>query len=271
MLIFPNSIKDDADRPTIIFKSISSTTRNDTHIVLPIPQSLQFSDSAAYNNSELGFGGAMVLNAARSDSTAGAIQGSLTAAVAAVPKDLKTLAGFAGTKLLSGELRSAVGVATGTTLNKNIVTEFTGVATRQYSYAFKLISGSAQESKTVKDIVNTLRTGLYPEGSALQLTYPPTWNINFMKSGLDIEYLPNIFECYLTTMSASYNSSMNLFHDDGSPAECDIQMTFMETRALTLDDIKRLEESPFKPSNSALNQPFGDSAASNVADAINAR
>ena len=243
MIIFPPSIiNNDTDRPVIVFTSVATKAENDAYIVLPIPQALQFSDSAAYNNSELGFQGSMVLNAGRSNSASDAVSNVTGQALNAIPKSLQEAAGLLGSNLLKGEFKSAVGIATGTTLNKNIVTEFSGVSTRQFGFQFKLVSTSAQESRIIKEMIETFRKGLYPEGNSLQLRYPPTWYINFKKDGKDIEYIPRIFETYLTNMSTSYNSSLNLFHEDGSPVEVDLNITFMESRALTLDDIRNLEK-----------------------------
>lgn len=247
MTIFPPSIQNDTERPIIVFKNISNLAKNDEHIVFPIPQSIQFTDSAAYNNSELGFTGTTLLNSLNSMGTASPIKSMLDASAAKLPKDLKSLAGLAGSKLLgAGELRSAIGIATGTTLNKNVVTEFSGVATRQFGFQFKLISASEQEANTVRNIINLFRLGLYPKGTSLQLQYPPTWYIDFLRGDENITHIPKIFETYLTTMSTSYNSSMNLFHKDGSPVETDLQLTFIESRALTHKDVESLIERPFE-------------------------
>ena len=248
MLIFPPSLQEhDKDRPVIVFKTISKNeAKNDSHIVFPIPQAIQFSDSAAYGNADLGFGGAMILNAGLSNSSPAAASNVLNQVRNSLPGDMKSLAGLLGSQILKGDSRQAVGIATGTTLNKNIVTEFTGVSTRQFGFQFKLMSGSVQESNVIREIVDTLRRGIYPEGNSLQLKYPPTWTINFMKGGEQIKYLPKIFEVYLTTMSTSYNASANLFHEDGSPIETDIQLSFTESRVLTLDDVKSLETREYK-------------------------
>lgn len=269
MNIFPPSIaQDDMNRPVIIFKNITNLDKNDEHIVFPIPQSIQFSDSAAYNNSELGFSGSLVLNSIKNSGDQSVIKGAVEQAKAAVPRDLQALAGIAGSNLLGGELRSAVGVATGTTLNKNIVTEFSGVATRQYSFQFKLISNSQQEADIIRNIVSLFRKGMYPKGTSLQLKYPPTWYINFKKDGQDIDYLPKAFETYLTSLSTTYNSSLNLFHKDGSPVETDIQLSFIESRALTLDDIESLERRPFKQGDFSKYSEATASAASLVSSAL---
>lgn len=247
MLIFPPSItKDDANRPVIIFRNTVSTAKTDEHIVFPIPQSLQFGDSASYNNTELGFSGSMIVSGGRSQTVNDAFMNVVNQAQSVVPKDMRSLAGLLGAKFTSGTTNAAIGVATGTTLNKNIVTEFSGVGTRQFSFQFKLIATSKKESTLIKDICDTFRLGLYPEGNSLQLKYPPTWYINFKKGGTDISYIPKIFETYLTSMSTSYNNSMNLFHADGSPVEIDLQLSFTESRALTKADIKSLVERPFE-------------------------
>lgn len=248
MIIFPPSIRDrDPDRPLIIFRNAVAATTNDTVIAMPIPQSIQFSDGASYNNQELGLSGSAILNAGRSTSITDAGTNLAAQVKSSMPKDLRSLVALtAGSSSVNGPARSAIGIATGTTLNKNIVTEFSGVQTRSFSFQFKLISTSLQESQLIRKIVDSFRIGLYPEGNSLQLRFPPTWYINFKKNGKDIGYLPKIFQTYLTSMATSYNSSMNMFHEDGAPVEVDVQVSFMETRALTKADILKLESGPYK-------------------------
>ena len=92
----------------------------------------------------------------------------------------------------------------------------------------------------------------------LILTYPPIWNIHFYDgartelsdsapasprlTAAENTKLPGIHDCYLIAMNAVYNSSSNMFHEDGHPIETDVQLTFEETRALTLTDIANLSE-----------------------------
>lgn len=245
-----------------------SDAENDQYVVFPIPASLQFSDSAAYNNSELGFSGSMILNAATASNASGALSNIGSQLSKSMPDNVRSLAGLIASQTTKGETRSAIGIATGTTLNKNIITEFTGVGTRQFSFQFKLISSSVRESYMIKDIVELFREGLYPEGNSLQLKYPPTWYIQFKKGMQPIHFLPKIFESYLTTMSTAYNTTMNLFHEDGSPVEVDIQLTFMESRALTLDDVKSLKERDATPSDFMGNIKGTTAAAVEAAHSI---
>lgn len=248
MLIFPPQLAQPGqeDRPLIVFRNQLKKTSRAQHIVFPIPQSIQFSDSASYNPTELGFSGASILTVGRSSNVESAFSSLKNNALGAIPSNLKHLAGLISANKLSGETKSAMGIATGTTMNKNMVSEFSGISTRQYNFQFKMISQNITESDLIKNIVNTFRDGLYPEGDSLQLRYPATWYINFMQREMNIKYLPKMFETYLQNMSTTYNSTMNLFHFDGSPVECDIQLSFIESRALTQQDIRNLEDHEFR-------------------------
>jgi hypothetical protein len=249
MIIFPPSIvNDDINRPVIIFRNRVKTDQPDKHIVFPIPQSIQFSDSATYNNNaEIGFKGGLILAAGRSQSVKDAFSNVASGAISAIPSSIKDLTQMlsAHSSRLDNGVKSAIGIATGKATNMNIVTEFSGIQTRAFSFQFKLVMTSKKESDIVKNICDTFRVGLYPEGTSAQLTYPATWYINFTKGGKEIDYIPKIFETYLTGMTATYNPSSNLHHVDGSPVEMDLQLSFVESRALTKADVVSLVKSPF--------------------------
>ena len=85
---------------------------------------------------------------------------------------------------------------------------------------------------------------MYPIANDLILTYPPIWSIKFFDGSESSENkkLPGLYDCYLIGMSAVYNGSGNMFHADGHPVETEVQLTFEETRALTLADISKLSE-----------------------------
>lgn len=249
-LYFPSDLSN-GKRP--IMQMICTKARpglNDTfYIYLPMPQSLQFSDAATYNDAELGMAGmaAGALGAAQSGGISGASEYVARTLKGAVPNSLGELGQLAAQMTpLPDEVKSAVSIGLGTTLNKNITTEFTGMATRRFAFQMKFMSKSEGESQTIRNICRAFRIGLYAEGNALQLQYPPTWNINFKHgTGSDLEYVPRIYECYLDTMSTTYNSSSNLWFEDGAPLECDLNLTFIETRALTATDIKDLDDTSF--------------------------
>jgi hypothetical protein len=229
-------------RPYVFFQC---TARNSQVIALPIPGSLQFSDGATYNNTELGFLGGSLANIASTVSSQGLSGESVKTALA--NEFLNKKSEYSGASIgtlvqgitaMTGAnegLQSAISIGTGTTVNKNITTEFTSTNTRVFSFQFQLIPRTSSESTKIKNIVKTFREGLYPESIGFQLKYPPKWKIRFPQNS----HLPKIGETYLTEVNTTYNGSTNMWRDDGSPLETTIQVSFMETKAYTYDTIPK--------------------------------
>jgi hypothetical protein len=213
-------------------------------IYLPAPESIQFRDSAAYNDTELGFKGAQIANGASALSgNGGSMLDGLKNLVGSIPTSMRGLVGAAANILpMSEETRTAVGIGSGTTLNKNIATEFTQVGTRTFSFEFLLVPTSETEATIINDIVKTFRENLYPSGTAYQLKYPPKWKIQFVtqpNGSSDLEYLPKIYkETYLESFESSYNSLGNIWRTNSAPLDTTISVTFLESKALTKEDIQ---------------------------------
>ena len=126
-------------------------------------------------------------------------------------------------------------------LAPNTNTTFQSSNIRSYSFSFKLVSRSQKEAASIKSIVNTFRANMYPEGNDVILSYPPVWEIRFYnEDSRENAYLPKIYQTYLTSMTATFNASTNIFHRDGAPVETDVALSFQETKALTKNDIKTL-------------------------------
>ena len=271
-LVYPNELRS-AKRPMMELKCFTPNDNGEFVVYVPIPLNVGFDDGASYNDAELGiFGGlAMaaarnVTNGAQSGGLEGALKGALQTGQGAYNKALDSGMAANTTKgLISGiinasgvaseGIQSGVSIGMGARLNKNITTEFTGVGTREFSFAFKFIAKSQSESQTINNIVKGFRSNLYPIGNFVSLKYPPTWRIRFIDgiNGDDIKYLPKIFECYLTGLTTNFNASANIWHSDGSPIETDITIGFKESRALTYDDIKLLEQKAYEQGDN-LNQ-----------------
>jgi hypothetical protein len=249
----PDSIS--VNRPIIMFTCASRVTNgNAQYIGFPIPQGIEFSDGASYDDASLGYGGAaiasvasdLVSSASRVDKANALMGGGGIDQLKGQFGDvgLKSV-GIAAAGSLDEGARSAVGIGMKMTMNKHIVTEFTGIGTRSFGFKFKLVGSSKKESEIIRNIGTAFRNGLYPEADVLALKYPPTWTIRFMMGNNDISYLPKIWECYLTSLNVSYNGSANLWHTDGAPIECDITVSFKETRALRHQDIRQLDTDAF--------------------------
>jgi hypothetical protein len=255
-LVFPDELRS-AKRPMMELKCFAPNDNGEFVVYVPIPSNVSFGDGASYNDAELGVIGGLAMAAARninSGAQSGGLEGAIAGAVKtgtnayekASMKDL--IAGAIGKAPVGSEVRTGVSIGMGATLNKNITTEFTGVGTREFSFAFKFIAKSESESQIIANIVKGFRSNLYPIGNFISLKYPPTWRIRFIDgvNGGDISYLPKIFECYLTGLTTNFNASVNIWHSDGSPIETDITVAFKESRALTYEDIKLLETKAYE-------------------------
>jgi hypothetical protein len=252
-----------------LMQMICNTPRNNLNdsffVWLPVPLNLQFADAATYNDAELNAAGMIggALSAAATGGIAGASNylGNLKGSI---PNSLSELGQLASSMApLNENVKSAISIGLGTTLNKNITSEFTGMATRRFQFAFKFMAKSKSESEMIRNISRAFRIGLYAEGNTLQLKYPPTWSINFLDgNGSVLEYIPKIYECYLETLNVSYNQSANVWFSDGAPLECDLSLSFIETRALTAEDIRSLDDAPFNRLASQVN--FNNFDASSI-------
>lgn len=254
---------------------------SNTRIYLPIPQSIAVSDKADYTAKALGMAGKAVTQGLGGKSwkdAADAVEKSVTGM--GINALLASVVNALGSKV-SPEVTSAANIGSGTVPNPYLMTEFTGVETRQFTFNFKMIPTSAAEAKMIKDIIYAFRLGLYPKSNIFQLTYPPTWTIRFIahdpqdSSLTDIDYLPRIFETFLVDAQATFNAAGNMWRVDGAPLETDLALSFMETRALTNEDITKLNIQSYSkaafdlPSSSSSNlltpnQPASGSVNVNV-------
>lgn len=282
-LIYPVELRG-TNRPMMRMKCVKpntnmSKTLKPIDIYVPIPVGITFEDGASYNDAELNILGGLAMNAARNinaGASAGGIEGALAGALKTGQDALGTVktrdivAGIvAKIPGVDSEIKSGVAIGMGTTLNKNVTTEFTGVGTRNFSFTFKFVSKSEEETNVIKNIIETFRSNLYPVGNFISLQYPPTWNIQFLNgvSGEDIPYLPKIFECYLKGLSSNFNPSANVWRRGGSPIETDVTVQFVESRALTYEDIKSLEARAFQEGDFA--RLYGGGTEEGVRNIIN--
>lgn len=236
-LIFPDSLKEKSVYPIIRF-SVNNAPGSQS-ICLPIPQGLTFGDNMNYSTIDLGLIGDAAKQAVETVSKEGINSGSLSKIgvmtmdkISSINKEAAAL--IASRQLGNEAVTQVVGLGVKKILAPNTNSIFQGSAIRQFGFQFKLVSRTESEAKTAKAIVDTFRKYMYPEGTNdnILLSYPNTWKIEFDRADL-----PKIWECYLTSLSANYNSSTNAFYSDNSPLETDINVTFQETRALNRSDL----------------------------------
>ena len=246
------SFPDDLRSSNLPYAQFSTAGSNEsTVIALPIPPGLSVGDGMSYSTINLGVIGTIMSETMTQMGKQSTVSGALGAGVGAMVGSVINKAGqlnaAAAASILSRKLgfetvADTVDFSQKQVIAPNTNTTFQNSNIRSYAFSFKLVARTKNEAQSIKFIVDSLRRNMYPEGKDVVLSYPPIWKIKFMDSDNNrSKYLPRIWETYLTSLTTTFNASTNIFRDDGSPVETDIAVTFQETRALTADDIRKLQ------------------------------
>jgi hypothetical protein len=257
-LIFPLELGK-GDRPTVEFtcfvKQGDDSKPKRLHTYFPIPAGLNFSDSAEYNNVNLGMLGGAVFTAAQKALQDGTgVQGAASDVISKMTSTGKAEAGSIALKQIAQKLsgqQDAISLATRKVANPNTNVTFSGHNVRTFSFTFKMIAKSQKEALLIRRINERFRhytyANLVDDETGFMLSFPPTWLIRFYdapeKGGefKEIIHIPRIFSCYLTGVNSTFNAGQNTFYNDGAPVEVDMTLEFQETRALTRKDIQDME------------------------------
>lgn len=228
IITYPLGLREKADGsfPHVGFTLSDQSNQQFDRIHLYVPSGFSIPDAASYNTVDLGVvGGTGEGDVTEADSTAQAA---------------KTSTNFGG---IFGELGQAQAIAQGVAVNPNTNLAFGGTQVRSFNFAFKLVSQSAEEANVARKIEQLFRKYMYPElAGKIAIKYPPQFQITFYNGGDINPYMPKIMPCYLMSVTATYNSSSNSFHADGSPVEVDLNLAFQETKALTRGDLFDLDD-----------------------------
>lgn len=254
LLVFPTDLRNSTlgaqYAPYIAFSYKDNQGVPRDRVFLPMPPGLEISDSMSYSTIDLGQIGDIASKAITAMANENTITGAIGAGISAGVADLKNKFQNAkttelikiGLQYTGQESRiPVIDYATSSIRAPNTNTTFQGSNIRRYQFRFKMVARERAESTVIKDIVNAFRTNLYPEGNDVSMEFPGTWDINFYSSG-ENTYLPKVYRCFMTDFSSAYNTSTaNMWHEDGSPVEVDITMSFQEVRALRKKDIQDLK------------------------------
>ena len=236
------------------------------NVSLYLPIAYQVNESLNYDNVNLNASGAATtagLNAG-SDVVSSAARGIMEgfdnigaffdegtggiAARLAAERLARSPAGF----LVPEGIRNSIGLVGRVTVNPNIRTAFRGVNIREFSFQFKFLPKSAEESLEVKNIIRLLRRHAYPEeirpgGIPIGYKYPDLFKIRLL-SGKEGEFKnvgTPIKMAQLRNISTVYNPTTTALHPDGSPTEIDLTLSFAEYKTISRDDIDNEDDDAF--------------------------
>jgi len=261
ILYFPNDLAsaDEALRPIIRFTCFERTGKTGgptTHrIHLPCPPNIAFSDNAQYSSIDLGQMGAVTGQATENIQSGQGIGEAIGQSVDNIDIT-KIVATNVGQKIAPAATGNAL-FANKLIKNPNTNTSYTGSGVRAYTFNFKMVANSAEESIIIKHIHQLFRKQMYAaktfNGEEGLLRYPPTWGIDFMKIKDNKlsrnDYIPVPYACYLTACNTTFNAAADSWHSEGQPFEVDVSINFQETRNLFREDIDRLESIAGDPNN----------------------
>lgn len=222
-------------------------------IQLYFPPTLQYNDAVNYNSANLGAGGMTALGALNSGQSIGsALSSGLTEGMESIfnlakgtlsQEAAKVAASRISSKLPAG-YAAAGSTALQTGLNPGTRLLFDQPNMRSFTFSFKLIPTSPQEAARIKEIVENFRFQLYPReidlnpGIPIGYEFPNIFRIEFAFTGGTLQ-VPKIQYCYLKDVQTAYNAtSGGVFFEDGHPTEIDLNLTFLEYRALSKRDIE---------------------------------
>jgi len=220
-------------------------------VTLYMPQAVQINDGVAYEGAELGvFGAGMEAGLkAGTDGIANAIADGIGSGISDLSKLITGSANQQSARIIAA--RFAPGAAVGgavrsafqTTPNPNARILFKSVNIREFSFTFKLIPKSIEESNEITRIIKFFRTELYPEaikegGINVAYKFPNKMKVILLYNGIEYKEKALSFEfMYLKAFNAVYNPTQSSFFRGGRFSEVDISLTMAEDRTLDKSDV----------------------------------
>ena len=183
---------------------VDTTAGIQATIYLYAPASIQFSDSLAYDNQEMGVLAASFFNAADAAAREGRELGTLETAG-------NTLGGFFAAGAAEMGKRSGISqqlrLRTGVARNPRTEMLFRSPAMRQLSLTWKLMPTNQQESDTIYAMINKMRQHAYPSigntGQKFAFTFPDIFQIDFINKGGGKAQMIQFAKAYCTAINTT--------------------------------------------------------------------
>ena len=138
--------------------------------------------------------------------------------------------------------KEAIEIGVGAALTDRMEMAFKGIDKRKFSYTFKMMPRSQDESDEIKKIVDMFKFHMLPEmvqasSRGRLMRYPSTFDIKYMYQSVENNYLNKVSECYLESMDVDYGGDRyRTFkaNDAGAPpTEVTLTLQFGEIELIT--------------------------------------
>ena len=218
-----------------------ATVRMPVSICMYMPPSVDVKYGADYQDTEIGTGTKMGVEAIQSilagtaslDSATKALKNQTGAVgdgiVNAGTSAIDLIPGFAGSNAVFEMQRGFIKAP-------RMELAFKGIPKRDFSYEFKMMPKSAAEAEMAKNIIKTFKMYMLPEiksAASMQLTTPATFDIQYMHLGEENMNLNKIGTCVLTNMDVKYGGDKYKTHADAVPVESSMTLSFKELDLVT--------------------------------------
>ena len=147
-------------------------------------------------------------------------------------------------------VNSAIGRATGMTLNSNLELLFDSVNLRTFPFSINFSPRNADESMMVKHIIRAFKSSMAAKKGTsdvgqggIFLRAPDVFQLRYLHRGTDHPFLNSFKHCALTGMTVNYtNSGTYASYSDGTPVSIQMNLTFKELNPIYFEDYLDFEE-----------------------------
>ena len=226
-------------------------------IILPIPPNIQDGNAVSYSDSSMNgltaalAGGSTDLmkglpEVLQGKKSIGEVGGDLGKRIEQSGLDLGTTQDLI-TKQLAAQAASVFGGNVslaqlqarqeGNIFNPNMELLFNGPTLRSFRFSFKMTPRSQDESRAVRDIINTFKRSMAPKtvttgtgnSQSLYLKTPDIFEIKYKQGSGDHPFLHTFKQCFLENMSVNYTGEGTYAtYGDGTPISLVMNLSFKE-------------------------------------------
>lgn len=268
-------IPDEKYKASIFFSAKGKGGSGGGNAILYLPEAINFSDGIVYDNVNLNLAGRGVemiaqsamqagAAAAKPNMTAGQMAGAASSAmVNDITKQVTsrleefTTGGSIGNSFediaavgsvlaqtaiqgISPDASEGLTSATQITANPHKRSLFRDVGIRNFTFSFLMSPASPEEAATINEIVRFFRVNAYPRklGEGLAYEFPTTFDIKFKYKNSEMQDVPKLLPCFLTSINTVFNPRGASFFNDGRFSETQLSLNFVEQRPLDKKEVE---------------------------------
>ena len=239
--------------------ALNGTEKSIFYVELPIPQDVNDSNTITWGDDSLNILQLAGLAAAQKimedpgqafDEVKNLISGGIVDAIGGLGDDTKS----AITAAISGKaidptgqnvsMNSAIGRATGMTLNSNLELLFDSVNLRTFPFTINFSPRTRAEAMTVKHIIRAFKSAMAAKKGTsdagqggIFLRAPDVFQLRYLHRGKDHPFLNSFKHCALTGMQVNYTGAGTFAsYSDGTPVNIKMSLTFKELNPIYFED-----------------------------------